>query len=108
MSFMSIRKQRATLPFTRQRPERYIFYEFTPKIRGAGVLSECAADISTGPPLFEVKTAESKIARKDIRQLIVYLALQAATGRDIDLEEASSTRRGQFIMNLGLTRSSSV
>ena len=73
MSFVSIRKNGETLPFTRQRPERYILYEFTPKIRGAGFLSECEADISIGPSLFEVKTAESKIAGKDIRQLLVYL-----------------------------------
>jgi hypothetical protein len=71
---MSIRKNRETLPFTRQRPERYIFHEFIPKIRGAGFLSECEADISIGPSLFEVKTAESKRAGKDISQLIVYLS----------------------------------
>jgi hypothetical protein len=73
MSFVSIRKNRETLPFTRQRPERYILYEFTPKICGCGFLSECEAGISIGPSLFEVKAAESKIAGKDIRQLIVYL-----------------------------------
>lgn len=73
MSFVSIRKNREILPFTRQRSGIYILYEFTPKIYGAGLLSECEADISIGPLLFEVKTAERKIAGKDIRQLIVYL-----------------------------------
>ncbi len=55
--------------------------EFCPKIPGAGFLSSCEADISIGPSLFEVKTVDRNIAGKDIRQLVVYLALQAATGK---------------------------
>ncbi|HEX7722761.1 MAG TPA: hypothetical protein VF397_11430 [Pyrinomonadaceae bacterium] len=41
------------------------------------------ADISIGRALFEVKTVDRNLASKDIRQLIVYLALQAATGERI-------------------------
>lgn len=54
--------------------------EFYPKIPGAGFILSCQADISIGSSLFEVKTVNRNIAGKDIRQLIVYLALQAATG----------------------------
>ena len=54
--------------------------EFDPIIPGAGFLQTCKADISIGPALFEVKTVSRNLAGKDIRQLIVYLALQATAG----------------------------
>jgi hypothetical protein len=54
--------------------------EFLPKIRGAGFLQNCQADISIGNALFEVKTVSRNLGNKDIKQLLVYLALQAATG----------------------------
>ena len=55
--------------------------EFGPEIPGAGFLAACRADISVDTCLFEVKTVNRNLAGKDIRQLIVYLALQAATGQ---------------------------
>jgi len=54
--------------------------EFGPSIRGAGFLPACQGDLSIGNALFEVKTVERNLAGKDIRQIIVYLALQYATG----------------------------
>jgi hypothetical protein len=54
--------------------------EFSPPIRGAGFLSACRGDLSAGDALFEVKTVERNLASKDIRQLVVYLALQHVTG----------------------------
>lgn len=54
--------------------------EFSPLVRGSGFVDACAGDISVGESLFEVKTVKRNIAGKDIRQLMVYLALQAATG----------------------------
>jgi hypothetical protein len=54
--------------------------EFGPEIPGAGFLSLCKGDMSIGNALFEVKTVDRNLSGKDIRQLIVYLALQAATG----------------------------
>lgn len=53
---------------------------FNPLIRGAGFISSCEADIAIGSILYEVKTVTRNIASKDIRQLVIYLALQAATG----------------------------
>lgn len=55
--------------------------EFSPLIPGAGFLSSCYGDLSINETLFEVKTVNRNIAGKDIRQLIVYLALQAASGK---------------------------
>ncbi len=55
--------------------------EFSPFIPGAGFLSSCYGDLSVNETLFEIKTVNRNIAGKDIRQLIVYLALQAASGK---------------------------
>lgn len=55
--------------------------EFGPSIPGAGFVDTCIGDVSVGDTLFEVKTVSRSIAGKDIRQLLVYLALQTATGQ---------------------------
>jgi len=55
--------------------------EFNPMIAGSGFVAQCKADISVGTTLFEVKTVDRNLAGKDIRQLIIYLAFQGATGR---------------------------
>lgn len=55
--------------------------QFSPRIRGAGIVNMCMADLSVGNTLFEIKTVKRSIAGKDIRQLLVYLALQAAAGQ---------------------------
>ena len=57
-----------------------LLIEFNPLIRGSGFLSSCVADLSISETLFEVKTVDRNIAGKDIRQLLVYLALQSGTG----------------------------
>ena len=66
--------------FFRQRPCSGEKIEFCPEIPGAGFIFSCRADISIGHTLFEVKTVNRNLAGKDIRQLVVYLALQAVTG----------------------------
>lgn len=55
-------------------PERCIFQ--TP-IKGCGFLRACAADLVIGDYLVEIKTVKRTLAGKDIRQLIVYLALSS-------------------------------
>jgi hypothetical protein len=55
--------------------------EFGPIIPGAGFLGACRADLSIGSTLFEIKTVTRNIAGKDLRQLIIYLALQSSTGK---------------------------
>ncbi|MCK4236885.1 MAG: hypothetical protein KAX38_07180 [Candidatus Krumholzibacteria bacterium] len=47
-------------------------------IQGAGFLPACNADLVLGDYLIEVKTVKRSLAGKDIRQLIVYLALGGA------------------------------
>lgn len=54
--------------------------EFSPEIPGAGVLGPCQGDLSVGSTLFEIKTVHRNFQSKDLKQLILYLALQAATG----------------------------
>ena len=54
--------------------------EFGPHIPGAGFVNSCRGDLSVSTALFEIKTMNRNIAGKDIRQLLVYLALQAASG----------------------------
>ncbi|RJP74752.1 MAG: hypothetical protein C4522_22535 [Desulfobacteraceae bacterium] len=48
-------------------------------IQGAGFLRACSADMAIGDCLIEIKTVKRSLAGKDIRQLIIYLALSAAS-----------------------------
>lgn len=70
--------------------------EFGTRIPGSGFVNACTADLSLGDALFEVKTVERNLASKDLRQLLVYLALQSATG------EKRWTRAGFFNPRRGL------
>ncbi len=54
--------------------------EFSPNIAGSGFMSKCSADLSVSETLYEVKTVSRNISGTDIRQLFVYLALQATAG----------------------------
>jgi hypothetical protein len=55
--------------------------EFSPKVAGAGFLGLCSADLSIDDTLYEVKTVSRNIAGKDIKQLLIYLALQHSMGQ---------------------------
>lgn len=57
---------------------RHSQIEFRPKIKGAGFLGHCTADISAGDTLYEVKAISRNLAGKDIRQLLIYLGLRSA------------------------------
>ncbi len=48
---------------------------FQAPIKGCGFLHRCAADLVIGDYLVEVKTVRRTLAGKDIRQLVIYLAL---------------------------------
>lgn len=52
---------------------------FQVPIKGCGFLHACAADLAIGDYLVEVKTVKRSLAGKDIRQLVVYLALSSVT-----------------------------
>lgn len=53
---------------------------FSPKLQGTGVFASCQADLSVGQTLYEVKTVSRNFHSRDLRQLIVYLALEATGG----------------------------
>lgn len=53
---------------------------FSPVVRGNGLLGSCFADLSVGRTLFEVKTVARPFHSRDLRQLLVYLALESADG----------------------------
>jgi len=50
---------------------------FSPKLLGSGVLGSCYADLAIGDTLFEVKTVNRPFHSRDLRQLLVYFALEA-------------------------------
>jgi hypothetical protein len=54
--------------------------EFSAPIAGANIVASCRADLSIGTALYEIKTVSRNFQSRDIRQLLIYLALQAATG----------------------------
>ena len=54
--------------------------EFSPAIAGANIMPSCRADLSIGAALYEIKTVSRNFQSRDIRQLLIYLALQAAAG----------------------------
>lgn len=51
--------------------------QFCPRLKGAGILNPCEADISIGPCLVEVKAKLRPVVNEDLRQVFVYLALAA-------------------------------
>lgn len=51
---------------------------FFPSVRGAGVIRRCEADLAIGCLLIEVKAVSRRFMAKDMKQLLVYLALDAA------------------------------
>lgn len=55
--------------------------EFNPRFQGCGFLDAAEGDLGIDGTLVEVKTTTRSIAGKDLRQLLVYLALDAGTGR---------------------------
>lgn len=53
--------------------------QFRPRIKGAGFLGDCAADLSVGDTLYEVKAISRNISGRDIKQLLVYLGLRSVS-----------------------------
>lgn len=54
--------------------------DFSPRIDGCGILGSCQGDIAVGETLVEVKTVDRNFSSKDIRQTIIYLALDYLSG----------------------------
>jgi hypothetical protein len=56
--------------------------DFCPRFPGAGILASAEGDIGVGDCLVEVKTVKRNTSANDLRQVITYLALDAAAGRN--------------------------
>lgn len=54
--------------------------KISPNFLGHGIINTCNGDISVGNTLVEIKTVNRTFRSKDLKQLLVYLALQNATG----------------------------
>ena len=52
--------------------------QFSPVISGAGAIDTCEGDLSINGTLFEIKTVNRNFRSKDIKQLLIYLVLDAA------------------------------
>lgn len=57
--------------------------QFAPELRGYGIIGKCYADVRIDESLFEIKTVTRTFRSKDLKQLILYLALQSATGKPV-------------------------
>lgn len=53
---------------------------FMPKLKGYGVIPDLIADISIDDTLYEIKTVNRNFRSSDLKQLLIYLALQQVTG----------------------------
>lgn len=71
--------------------------EFEPAFPGMGFVGECRGDLSIGKILYEVKTVNRNVHAKDLRQLILYLALEAGNGsRRWEFGGFFNPRKGQI------------
>ena len=51
--------------------------QYSPPVQGAGIIGGCQADLAVGCHLIEIKAVKRGFAAKDLKQLFVYLALDA-------------------------------
>ena len=54
---------------------------FGPRIPGFGVVPECEADLAVGRQLVEVKTVRRNFSSRDLKQMLLYFALDWVSGR---------------------------
>jgi hypothetical protein len=69
----AVRLAKNYMPFLRRFSNSEL--KFSPKLQGHGVLPTCKGDLSIGATLVEIKAVNRSFAGKDLRQLIIYLAL---------------------------------
>lgn len=55
---------------------------FKPKLRGFGFIPDLVADLLVDDTLYEIKTANRNFKSNDLKQLIIYLALQQVSNGD--------------------------
>ncbi len=71
--------------------------KFAPEFLGCGYMSRCAGDMLVGACLVEVKSGKRSFRSEDLRQLVVYTALNyAGRTHDIDRVALVNPREGAF------------
>jgi len=55
-------------------------FVYCPCLPGVGFIDSCEADLVTADTLIEVKTTTRRVSGRDLRQVLVYLALRSAQG----------------------------
>lgn len=53
---------------------------YCPRVQGVGFIDSCEADLGIDDTLVEVKTTTRRVSGRDLRQVLVYLALRSAQG----------------------------
>lgn len=85
--------QRLTEMIGRARGTRSV--SFRPPFLGCGMLDACEGDVLIGEDLWEVKSGDRHFRQTDIRQLLIYCALNhAARSRQIDCFSLVNPRAG--------------
>jgi mannosyltransferase OCH1-like enzyme len=79
----------------------YYDLEFHPFFPGCGILSNSEGDLLSSSILTEVKTGDRQILPSDIRQLIIYSAMNHLAGNQYDIKEISyfNPRKGTLWHN---------
>jgi hypothetical protein len=71
---------------------------FFPKFRGCGLIEECEGDALAGSTLYEVKSGDRKFRLIDVKQLLVYCALNYVNPMyNIDRVTLLNPRVGVFL-----------
>jgi len=71
---------------------------FFPKFSGCGLIEECEGDVLAGSTLYEVKSGDRKFRLIDVKQLLVYCALNHVNPMyDIDQVTLLNPRVGVFL-----------
>lgn len=70
-----------------------------PRFRGCGILNECEADLIVGDTLIEIKAGDRNFRSIDIRQMLIYCALDALEGKfGITRVACVNPRRGTYFL----------
>lgn len=60
--------------------------EFHPQFAGCGIMESCQGDLKYGKTLVEIKAGCQPFKPSDIKQIIIYIALNWLSNRQLDLE----------------------
>lgn len=71
---------------------------FRPELRGYGFIPDLEADLSIDDTLYEIKTVKRNFKTSDLKQLIIYLALQQVNSESKSWEYAGlyNPRKGKY------------